>query len=545
MTQTNLRFAPLIRVSTEKQKKKGESLNTQTAQIRAYVEALGGTVPSHCWKYSGQESATPDHERKLLDQLLTDSSRDLFDAVIVVDPSRWSRDNMKNEKGLQILRDNGIRFFVGASEFDLFDPTQNFFLSVSAVIGEYTINLGAVKSIQNRIARAKQNTPTAGKIPYGRVYDKQTGRWSVDPEKQRIIQGAAQRYIAGENIKDIANSVGQVRTTLLANMTEKAGEEWPVRFRYEKARIDETVIYKIPAILPPEIIKKVQDRIALNTNTRKGAHGWKFLLTGFVFCTKCGFRMNQYQNQSSTPLRYYRHRTNQQNKDCKAATVKGQSKNVLADLLEEKVLLHLIRTFGDPEKIQRAVERATPKVEKIDGLMVEQADLKEKLNKLKRSKSLILDEVEEGTFSREDVKARMNRLRERSEAIVGRLEAIRIQLESLPDPVKIRKVSEMASAVLRNVSHDNQRVYRDNPDEVILRRDYEWEKRLVEQAFMGADPHGRSLGIYMEYVRGEWLYRIRGLLGGVVGSLTREDETHYSISQSVSSGQLEHHQRGG
>ncbi len=523
---TNLRFAPLIRVSTEKQAKKGESLATQTSQIKAYVKALNGTIPDHCWKYTGQESATADHERKLLDQLLEDSSRKLFDAVIVVDPSRWSRDNVKSEEGLKILKGNGIRFFVGTTEFDLFDPTQNLFLQMSAVINEYGISIGALKSIQNRISRAKQNIPSSGKMPYGRVFDKATGKWSIDVEKQQILLTAAERYISGENIKDIVATVGMVRTTLLANMTVNAGEEWTVRLRYEKARIDETVVYRIPAILPPEVIRKVQDRIRVNTNTRKGKHGWKFLLTGFVFCTKCCFRMNIFENQKRS-LRYYRHRTNQQNKDCKAAQIKDLSKSVPADLLEEKVLVHLIRTFGDPEKMKQAIERATPDASQVEALELEQEELRDKLTKFRRSRSLILDEVETGTFEQSDIKARMDRIRERSAAVEERLEAIRIQLEALPDPAKIKKVSKMATAVLRNALMDS-------PQRLIEKRSYEWKKRLVEHAFMGTDPHGRPLGVYLEFVRGEWLYQIRGVLGGVLGSLTGDDEQHYSISQLVS-----------
>jgi len=63
---TALRFAPLIRVSTEDQEKKGESLRTQKGQIKQYVKSLKGIIPDNCWIYSGQEHATPDQERAKL-----------------------------------------------------------------------------------------------------------------------------------------------------------------------------------------------------------------------------------------------------------------------------------------------------------------------------------------------------------------------------------------------------------------------------------------------------------------------------------------------
>jgi len=99
-SKKTLRFAPVIRVSTEKQEAKGESLRLQRRQIQEYVNDLGGYIPEHCWVYSGQEHATPKQERAKLDLLLEDAAKDIFDAVIVCDPSRWSRDNARSKEAL-------------------------------------------------------------------------------------------------------------------------------------------------------------------------------------------------------------------------------------------------------------------------------------------------------------------------------------------------------------------------------------------------------------------------------------------------------------
>ena len=142
----SLRFAPIIRVSTEGQEKKGESLRTQITQIKQYVQTLGGVIPDHCWQYCGQEHATPNQERRKLDKLLEDSGKNLFDAVIVCDASRWSRDNLRSKVGLETLRKNDIRFFVGTVDYDLFNPEHSFFLGVSAEIGELQARQQTLKS---------------------------------------------------------------------------------------------------------------------------------------------------------------------------------------------------------------------------------------------------------------------------------------------------------------------------------------------------------------------------------------------------------------
>lgn len=128
-----LRFAALIRVSTEKQAERGESLRTQAAQVEMAVGDLGGVIAK---RYAGQEHATAGWEREQLEKLLADAAKKSrpFDAVIVADPSRWSRDNVASEIGLQRLRDAGVRFFVLNTEHDLYSDDARLFLSITSTI---------------------------------------------------------------------------------------------------------------------------------------------------------------------------------------------------------------------------------------------------------------------------------------------------------------------------------------------------------------------------------------------------------------------------
>jgi site-specific DNA recombinase len=83
-----LKFAALIRVSTEKQESKGESLRTQETQIKNAVALLGGKIVV---TYAGQEHATPGWEREQLTKLLKDAPTGKFNAVILADATRWLR----------------------------------------------------------------------------------------------------------------------------------------------------------------------------------------------------------------------------------------------------------------------------------------------------------------------------------------------------------------------------------------------------------------------------------------------------------------------
>ena len=94
-TTKQIRFAALIRVSTERQEKR-ESLRTQRSQIKTAVGLQEGKIVK--W-YGGQEHATEGWEKQEFDRLLADAQKTprLFDAVMITDPDRYSRDNLKAE----------------------------------------------------------------------------------------------------------------------------------------------------------------------------------------------------------------------------------------------------------------------------------------------------------------------------------------------------------------------------------------------------------------------------------------------------------------
>jgi len=301
-----LRFAPLIRVSTEKQEKKGESLNTQKIQIQDYVERLGGVIPDNCGRYSGQEHATQDQERVKLDNLLQDSSKGLFDAIIVTDASRWSRDNKKSEEGLEILKQNSIQFFTGMTEINLFNPENVLLLKMSVVFGEFNANIQTSKSLHNRIERAKRGIPTGGKPPYGRIFNKQTLGWEIDPDKQKGIEYAARRYLAGGSIPKIAKTLGISGPYLQTVLSKRSGENWEIRFKSDRLKIDETVKFKVPRLLPQKTIDAVIEQAQSNKTYTHGEIKNKYLLSRMIFCDQCGYAM--YGKTISSGKKYYIHR---------------------------------------------------------------------------------------------------------------------------------------------------------------------------------------------------------------------------------------------
>ncbi len=501
----NLRFAPIIRVSTEKQKGKGESLRTQRTQIEQFVKSLNGTIPDHCWQYVGQEHATPDAQRQNLEKLLHDSSEDLFDAVIVCDASRWSRDNQRSKEGLEILKTNGIKFFIGTSEYDLNHPEHRFFIGISTEINEMQSGIQVQKSVINRIHRAKRGIPTSGRLPYGRVFDRKKNVWGIEPEKKAIIENAAERYLAGEGIVDIATTHNMNPSNLHKILTKRSGNKWDIRIRCKKFNIDETITMEIPRLLPENIIQSIKSLSDRNRTFTHGELKYPYLLRRYIFCGYCGFGYFGQTNRGVT--RYYRHSRN--NKDCE-----GNKNWLTADKIENAVLIEIIRLMGDRERFKKSIEAAIPNLDAIKKMEAERDELIKELEALEKQKDNVIDMVAEGIICKDDVEKKMNQIKDKQSTFSARINTINNEITNRPTDNQIKKVSKLGAKVGLDAS-------KHTPELILKRRSYKWKQNLIEDVFSGTDSNGNKNGIYIKNISDRnFSYELRGSMGKVFGKIS-------------------------
>jgi len=506
-----LRFAPLVRVSTEGQAKRGESLRTQKQQITRAVEQLGGMFIDDPWQYSGQEHATENFERKKLKQLLDDSFKGQFDAVMVADASRWSRDNLKNEEGLRLLQKNGVRFFVCTTEHNLFDPTARMFLAMSAVIHQYQARLQNQKSIDNRIERARRGAPTAGKLPYGRTFDKATGKWGIDKEKQQKIVWAAERYLAGDQILMLAKTLGVNHVSLWKTLTRRSGDTWETRYRSKELGVDEIVTLKIPRLLPQSTIDKILKRANSNKTYTHGTYKHKYLLARMVFCAECGYAMFGQTNLHGAQNSYYRHPRHRV-KECS----QGQGLLIRADELDQAVFMKLFALGGDPAGLEQAMQKALPDVSKLDVLLAQKASFEKELQQVETAKQNLVGAIAKGILSDDDARRNMTSLKDNQQAIIKAIEDIDRQTVGIPSREQLKAKAQL-------ITHTLQMVYR-QPGR-IEKMGFDERRKLVQTFFDGVDVDGRRLGVYVKRnAQNAVEYTIRGTLYAFDGFLDLETD---------------------
>jgi DNA invertase Pin-like site-specific DNA recombinase len=540
-TTQRLRFGCLTRVSTEAQEKHGESLRTQKKQITEAVQALGGVIAG--W-YGGQEHATPGHERKELDRLLADAAKGKFDAVIVANADRWSRDNVKSQSGLDVFKQNGVRFFVGSTEYSLHDPEHTLFLEVSCVIGKFQARHQTKKSVLNRIQRAKKGMPTSGKLPYGRTYDRAAGRWVIDPAKQAVVEEAARRYLAGESMQKLAAEFGMNHSSLHKTLTRRCGTEWVQEFRSEALNIHEQVTITVPALLGDETIRAIRRRVEANKTFTHGQLKHRYLLGRVVFCGHCGYAMFGQTNPDGG--RYYRHAHLRRVRECPFPRAW-----VRAEDLESAELWQLFDLFGNPAAVRRAVEEATPNREQIDALRNRRERLAAALANTQEAQEKVLRLMTKGVVTEDLAEKQLGELKAEEDASKAQLEALDNELANVPSADQINEAAERCAATF-----GKYRIASARPEAKRMQANFDldvmtWEEQrvLVEMVFAGKTPDGKRLGVYVEWVAGQegrrrkcWHHRVRGRLIDAPGTApcpAPEEPTGGALQELLLSGATE------
>jgi site-specific DNA recombinase len=435
-----------------------------------------------------------------MDRLIADAAKGKFDAVIVAYADRWSRDNKKSKEGLDVFREHGIRFFVGTTEKDLFDPQHRFELGLHAEVGEYIAMQQAKKSIEAKIERARMGWPACGSLPWGRTFNRETGKWGLDEAKKAIIEDIAARYIAGELLNKLAAEYHLGTINLYLTLRTKCGDTWMQRFKSAKLNIDESIPTKIPRLLSDETLKAIRATAEGNKTYHHGHAKYRYLLSRVVFCGHCGHAMCGQMNEGDNA--YYRH-------SIYPCTRKGTKAWVRASRIEDTILRHLFEFSGNPAAVKKAIEEATPNRDKIAELRQRRKRLEAELAKTRAGRERVLALVMKGTITAANAEKQLTEAQKKESVQAEQLERLDAALEHLPSQDQIEKTSGQLAALVSKVGHANH-----NFDAMT----WEDKRGLVEMFFAGKTTDGKRMGVYVEWIEGQearkqkkWRYRIHGL----------------------------------
>ena len=274
------------RYSSDNQRE--ESIEGQIRECTAYAEKNGITVLRH---YIDRAFSAKTDNRPEFQNMIRDSGKRLFDMIIVWKLDRFARNRYDSARYKTLLKKNGVKV-VSATEV-ISDGAEGIILeSVLEGYAEYYSADLSEKVVRGMTENALKCKFNGGTLPIGYQIDSDQ-TFQPDPFTAPFVREAFQRYDEGATmteIRDWLNGQG-VRNTQGRKLTYNSVQHLLNNRRYIGEYVYREIIVPdgIPAIVPPELFDRVQEKLAKNRKA-PARHKAKeeYLLTTKLFCGYCG-----------------------------------------------------------------------------------------------------------------------------------------------------------------------------------------------------------------------------------------------------------------
>ena len=274
------------RYSSDNQRE--ESIEGQLRECTAFAEKNDITILRH---YIDRAYSAKTDKRPEFQNMIRDSSKHLFDMVIVWKLDRFSRNRYDSARYKAALKRHGVKV-VSATEL-ISDGAEGIILeSVLEGFAEYYSADLAEKVSRGQTENALKCKFNGGNKPIGYIIDKDQ-HFQIDPLTAPHVLEIFKRYAEGAMMKDLVAYLIQhsVKNNFGEDPTLNSVQRMLKNRRYigEYTYRDIVIPDGIPPIVPIELFDRVQVRMEKN---RKAPARHKaeddYILTTKLFCGYCG-----------------------------------------------------------------------------------------------------------------------------------------------------------------------------------------------------------------------------------------------------------------
>lgn len=470
--ETIIKASGYVRVSSKDQID-GESLTTQRKSITDFAKRNNYQL-TEIYADEGISGAT-SKDRPALQQCLNDGQQEKFTILIIHRLSRFGRNARQLLENVEILNKAGVELYSISEGIDFSSNYGKFMLLMLAGIAQLEKDIIREQMMENRIGRGKRGVPTSGRLPYGRLYDKETREWSLDDKAVTKIQQAAKEFLSGDSLYDIAVRVGLNYNNLLAILKTKCGDKFTVQFKGQ-----DLMTYEVPRILDEDIINRINERLQFTRrNNRTDAYG-KYLLSGFLRCEKCGCLLSG-QTQSEAN-QYYTHVPTGQYNNCKAFA------SVILKPMEKAIFETIFENIIDVPSFEKAIADSMPDEKMIAELELKIRNSEKELKRIQRELDKLVEIALSGTLAKETIQSKEQELLQSKKINIETLQNNTNQLNSLPDINSMKQEADIIRRQLLKRFHGKERLSEMSFDE---------KRTLLQWIFEGKDMKGTPYGIYI------------------------------------------------
>lgn len=412
------------RYSSHKQNE--ESIEGQLRECYQFAEKNGFTV-TH--EYIDRAISGKTADRPSFQELIADSSKGKFEAVIMYTLDRFARNRYDSAMYKAKLKKNGVKLYYAKQPMP--DTPEGIILeSVLEGYAEYySENLSrGVKRGMHEVALQGRVT---GKAPLGYVAD-ENKKYQIDPETAQAVKYIFQMYSEGITQREISlylNSHGY-RTATGRKFGKSSyhsiltNEKYMGVYRYGDVVIENC----IPPIISKELFDKVQER--MRCENHKGARNKAketYLLSGKLYCGHCGKPMIGESGTSRHGNIYRYYKCSCRKADPKSCDKKPEKKEPLEDLIVRKTIT---RVFTD-ENIEiisdKVIDLLKEDLEQVSHVKQLENTLAETKNKIQN----ILTAIEQGIIVKSTLE-RLHELEKEKDEIESNLSIEKSRYSNLP-----------------------------------------------------------------------------------------------------------------
>lgn len=275
-----------------------ESIEGQIRDCREYAKKNGFLVVGEYIDkaLTGRSDKRPDFQR-----MLKDSERGIFQVVVCWKMDRFARNRYDSATYKYRLKKNGVRV-IYAMEAIPEGPEGIILESVMEGYAEYySENLS--QNVKRGYYDSALELKTLGQSVLG--YRKGAdGRFEIDPETAPIVRRIFEEYSSGKRPKEICEDLNaEGYRTQLGNPFNKnslprliMNEKYTGLYQFKDIRVENG----IPPIVSKELFMKCNKILAAHRRAPAAKREINFLLTGKLFCGKCGEPMTGDSGTSHT-----------------------------------------------------------------------------------------------------------------------------------------------------------------------------------------------------------------------------------------------------
>lgn len=405
------------RYSSERQTE--QSIEGQLRECYAYAKTHDITIVG---EYIDRAISGKSDNRKDFQNMIKDSDKRAFDAVVVYKLDRFTRNKYDSAIYKARLKKNGVKV-LSAKESIPDGPEGIILESLLEGMAEYYSEELSQKITRGMYESALKCHSTGGNIALG--YRTASNKsFVIHEEEAAIVRKIYDMYDSGTTVKEICdelNSLG-VRTsrgskfnknslhTILHN--EKYIGVYKCTIKGNKNQHEIRIEDGVPTIIDKELFERVQARITAN---RKAPAREKakvnYLLSGKLYCGECGAGM---VGESGTGKHggkhyYYICVNKKRKKSCDKKTVKK-------DWLENLVVEETVKNVLQPDRIEHIAKRCVEIQVNTDTTNKELELLKKQFAETKKSIGNLMSAIEQGIVTK-NTKARLVELERTQEKL--------------------------------------------------------------------------------------------------------------------------------